>query len=127
MDAYTIDVPFRYFTGSPERIEGEENVRRYVERLDFSSERRRLTSGTGIGIGWSEEKAAFVEQQYKRWLYLRRKHEEEDLRPTRDVARFWQAHLLDTRKYWRETVVIFGYYLHHHPDDFVREDSECET
>lgn len=125
MDAYSIDVPFRYFTGSPERIERKEDARRYLARLDLSSERRRLTGDTGPG--WSEAKAAFVERQYKRWLYLRRKHEEEDLRPTRDIARFQEAHLLDTRKYCRETGVIFGYYLHHHPGDFVREGGGRES
>lgn len=125
LGAYDIDIPFRYFTGSPQRIEEEENARRYVEQLDFSSERRRLTDAAGAG--WSETKATFVEQQYKRWLYLRRKYEEEDLSPTRDVARFWEAHLLDTRKYWRETTVIFGYYLHYHPGDFLRKGGESES
>lgn len=114
-EAYTIDIPFEYFTGSPSRIERLERVSRYLEELDFSLERRRLREGGGPVPAWSHEKAAFVERLYKRWLFLRRKYEGEDLPPPEDVAEFWRAHLLDTRRYFRETAAVFGYYLHHYP------------
>jgi hypothetical protein len=120
--AYSIEVPFD-LAGKPSRIEDLESVRLYINCLDFATIKKDLYIADGYRSRWSRAKTDYAEHQYKNWLFLRRKYEEEDLVPSVDIGVFWRAHILDTRVYFRDTARIFGYYLHYAPSlDWRREN-----
>jgi hypothetical protein len=80
--------------------------------LNFKKQRKKL-SRSDSGLGWSKQKLAIAEQQYKCFLYLRLKYGR--LPPTETIDEFWHAHILDTEKYFADTALIFGRYEHHYP------------
>ena len=104
----------------PSRIEELEAAREYIEHIDFSYLKVVMANPPPAALGWSPEKLAYVEQQYRNWLFLRRKYEEKTLPPSLSVDQFWHFHILDSRSYWRDTLNIFGHYLHHFPYFGVR-------
>ncbi|WP_307726662.1 hypothetical protein [uncultured Massilia sp.] len=67
------------------------------------------------GEGWSLEKAAAVEKEYRRFLCLMKLYPDEDAAPLVDVDTFWHYHILDTMKYAQDCERAFGYFLHHYP------------
>ncbi len=97
------------------RIKDLEGVRRYIDKIDFTMAKKKLCSSEEGDPGWSAKKANFVEKQYKNWLFLRRKYENELMPPDSEIDEFWHAHLLDTFAYHRDTSAIFGHYFHHFP------------
>jgi hypothetical protein len=104
---------------SRNRIATLGEVRRYIDAIDFSALKERLTRGRDmLGNDWSSAQADYFERLYKNWLYLQRRHEGEVLPPHIDVEEFWHGHIVDTRAYFAHCDRIFGYYLHHftHPD-----------
>lgn len=109
-----------------ERIERLEDVRKYIDDIDFSKIKHKMTHRKH-GHNWSEEKADYVEQQYKNWLYLRRKYEDEKLPPSVDIDDFWHFHILDTRAYYHDTARIFGYYFHHFPYFEFQNEKEYQA
>lgn len=99
---------------SPRRIETLEAVRHYIDELDFTSLKKRLRAGEEyLGRNWSVGRADHAEMLYKRWFYLRRKHEGEVLPPHVDIDEFWHGHILETQRYFHDCDRIFGYYFHH--------------
>src|ERR1700721_1103138 len=59
--------------------------------------------------------ARTVEDEYRRFLTLRKRYPGVRLVPSRLIDRVWHYHILDTSKYTRDTKRIFGEYLHHDP------------
>jgi hypothetical protein len=101
---------------SANRIADLGEVWRYIDAIDFSGLKKRLTQGPEVlGSGWSPARAEYCERLYKRWFYLRRRHEGEVLPPHIDVDEFWHGHILDTHAYFEHCDRIFGYYFHHFP------------
>jgi hypothetical protein len=101
---------------SPRRIPDLAAVYDYISYMDFSALKSKLTSPALASESPIEEiHADFCELHYKRWLFLRRKHEGKVLPPTSDIDVLWHAHILDTYRYHEDCELIFGYYLHHHP------------
>jgi hypothetical protein len=99
----------------PERIEDLEEARRYIDAIDFGMVKQKSPDVEHGGLGWSPGKFDYHERQYKNWLFLRRKYEQEVLPPPADIDDFWHAHILDTYAYHRDCAAMFGYYLHHFP------------
>ena len=98
------------------KIEDIEMAREYINYIDCSMMKEKLTRAPEQeGLGWSMEMADKVEVKYKKWLFLKRKYENEIIPPTHDIDAFWHAHILDTHAYFRDTAAIFGKYLHHYP------------
>jgi len=62
-----------------------------------------------------EEEAFEAVKRYKRFLLLVLRYPQETLAPAPDIDEAWHAHILFTRKYFRDTAAIFGGYLHHDP------------
>jgi len=115
----------RILTPSTRRIKDLSEVYDYISEMDFSNIKALLTSPSLPSESPIEEiHADFCELHYKRWLYLRRKHEGELLPPTRDIDIFWHAHILDTYRYHEDCELIFGYYFHHYPYFGVRGDQD---
>jgi hypothetical protein len=101
---------------SANRIAGLTEVWQYIDDVDFTKLKERLTQGPEVlGSSWSPARADYYELLYKRWFFLRRKHEGEILPPHIDVDQFWHSHLLDTYAYFEHCDHIFGYYFHHFP------------
>jgi hypothetical protein len=67
------------------------------------------------GCGWSREHADRMEIEYKRFLILSVKYSREFISPSKEVDKFWHAHILDTLKYAEDCNQVFGYFLHHFP------------
>ena len=99
-----------------QKIEDLDAVRQYIDQIDFSMLKAKLTAPVSDeGFGWSSDEADRAEARYKRWLFLRRKYDGELMPPTQVIDAFWHAHILDTMAYHRDTAAIFGRYLHHYP------------
>lgn len=65
---------------------------------------------------WSEKGARHVAEQYKRFLYLKKKYGKQYLLPpSREIDEFWHNHILHTEKYFSDCSILFGEYLHHSP------------
>jgi hypothetical protein len=67
------------------------------------------------GQGWTREYAERMEVAYKRFLTLLVTHPETTIAPTKEIDKFWHAHILDTMKYADDCLRVFGYFLHHFP------------
>ncbi len=67
------------------------------------------------GHGWSRDLADRNEIEYKRFLTLLAKYPGMVIVPSKDVDKFWHAHILDTYKYAEDCAQVFGYFLHHFP------------
>ena len=77
------------------------------------------------GEGWTLERANAVEFEYRRFLYLMKRHPNEQTAPLVDVDTFWHYHILDTMKYAADCEAVFGRFLHHFPYIGLRgEDDE---
>jgi len=83
-----------------------------IIQLNFKKQKMKL-SRSDSGLGWSKQRLAIAEQQYRCFLYLRLKYGR--LPPTETIDEFWHAHILDTEKYFADTALIFGRYEHHYP------------
>ena len=112
-------------TMAADRIGPLDEVWSYIEAIDFGSMKQNMQDRSD-GLGWSARKCDWAEQQYKRWLFLRRKHENEAMPPNVEIDKFWHEHMLDTRSYFRDTARIFGYYQHHFPYFGARGDADEE-
>ena len=67
------------------------------------------------GQGWTREYAERMEVAYKRFLTLLVTHPETTVAPSKEIDKFWHAHILDTMKYADDCQRLFGYFLHHFP------------
>jgi hypothetical protein len=113
---------------APHRLERLDEVRRYIQDIDFGPLKVKLAEPRDEGgQAWSRAKADFVEEQYKRWLFLRRKWENEALPPSLELDEFWHAHILDTQAYHRDCSYIFGGYFHHFPYFGMRGPSDAQA
>lgn len=71
------------------------------------------------GDGWSRKLVDEVEVLYKRFLYMAATAGEAVF-PTRQIDKFWHAHILDTQKYAEDCQKIFGRFFHHFPYSGMR-------
>src|SRR5262245_2388712 len=67
------------------------------------------------GEGWTRELVERIEVEYRRFLTLLAKYPHDPIAPSKEVDRFWHAHILDTQKYVEDCERVFGSYLHHFP------------
>ena len=65
--------------------------------------------------GWSEEKCIRAENQYKKWLTIKKENPKMEIVPSKFIDEFWHWHILDTRSYAQDCKNIFGFFLHHYP------------
>ncbi len=101
---------------SPKRLETLGEVRQYIDALDLTPIKERLTCALDDGgRDWSRAQADYYEPVYRNWLFLRRKYEGESMPPHADMDELWHGHILDTYAYFEDCDRIFGYYFHHFP------------
>lgn len=90
-----------------------EDIKSYIESIDFSMIIEKM-----IGVdGWLKKDALKTCQLYRNFLFLKIKYSKEgvNLPPSLDVDEFWHYHILDSEKYRKDCLAIFGDYLHHYP------------
>jgi hypothetical protein len=85
-----------------------------IANLDLDPIKTKLTH-VGSGEGWPLERVEAAETEYRRFLYLLKAFPRVEMAPLKDVDTFWHYHILDTMKYARDCVQIFGYFQHHYP------------
>jgi hypothetical protein len=88
-------------------------AKRHIEKLDLGPVRAKAVEK----LGWSQDQAARVEGDYKRFLYaLAHRREGEILSPpSQEVDEFWHQHILNTKKYREDCQTVFGHYVDHTP------------
>lgn len=97
------------------RLEALEEVWEYIQRIDLSFFRTKLLQPRW-GQPMPEKVVDHAISDYRRFLFLMRKYEDERLGPTHDIDVIWHEHILDTKPYFRDTAKLFGHYKHHAPD-----------
>lgn len=86
-----------------------------IAELDLAPIERRLAKK-----GWSRGRIKNAVHGYRSFLQLAADEPDREMTPDVDVDAVWHEHILDTQKYADDCNTMFGYYLHHIPDD-VRE------
>ena len=82
-----------------------------VSQLDFTMLKRKLMQERA----WTAEFCEDVESLYRQFLALNARYPDRKICPTGPVDAFWHAHILDTRAYERDCMLVFGEHLHHFP------------
>jgi len=85
-----------------------------INKLDFTMIKRKLQDKEE-GQGWVESECNQAEEEYKKFLALKRTYPEKDIVPNKMVDLFWHQHILDTEKYAEDCDIIFGHFIHHYP------------
>lgn len=90
-------------------------ARQYLNQLDLNYIIDAMCADNYPMPHWTRADAEHCCQLYKNFLYLIKKHSDENLVPTREIDEFWHNHILYTRNYVQDCLNIFGHYLHHEP------------
>ncbi len=85
-----------------------------IQALDLDPIKVKLMD-SDEGQGWTREYADTMETAYKRFLTLLVKYPQTTVAPSKEIDKFWHAHILDTLKYAEDCQQVFGYFLHHFP------------
>lgn len=85
-----------------------------IDELDFNMVKLKLQD-TEEGQGWTAELSDEAEEEYKKFLALKRKYPTQEIVPNKIVDLFWHQHILDTEKYAEDCQKVFGYFVHHFP------------
>jgi hypothetical protein len=91
-----------------------------LEELDFSMVKKKVL----INEPFSGELVDTIEKWYKRFLFLNYKYSNYSIVPNELIDLFWHNHILDTRKYQSDCVVLFGNFLHHFPYFGMRDEED---
>lgn len=95
-----------------------------IQALDLDPIKVKLMDAEE-GHGWTREYADAMETAYKRFLTLLVKHPEATVAPSKEIDKFWHAHILDTIKYGQDCKRVFGYFLHHFPYFGLRGEEDA--
>lgn len=90
-------------------------AKEYIYSADLQPVFNRLVNVDG----WKKQEAEEAIQQYRNYLYLRRKYPEHNLPPSKDIDEAWHAHVLHTKDYREFCKKVFfdqeEQYLDHEP------------
>jgi hypothetical protein len=75
-------------------------------------------------LGWSEGQCDDAEIEYKRFLHLNHKFPESPIVPHTVMDLMWHQHILDTRAYHKDCLLVFGGYFHHFPYFGIRSEDD---
>lgn len=95
-------------------LENLEEVKEYIQAIDFSKNIDKLVSYDG----WLREDAEQTCEQYRKFLWVNKLYSDQHggaLPPSEDIDEFWHNHILDTHAYIKDCEMIFGKYFHHYP------------
>lgn len=89
------------------RDEEVEAARIRAAGLDLSGVRRRIED--------HEHDPDLLIERYRDFLALQRAYSDRPIVPSETIDEVWHKHILDTRAYLRDTIELFGRFLHHYP------------
>ena len=104
----------------------EQNALNAIANLDLDAIKVKLMDREQ-GHGWTREYADRMETAYKRYLTLLVKFPDVTIAPTKEMDKFWHAHILDTLKYAEDCQTIFGKFLHHFPYYGMRGEADQQA
>lgn len=90
---------------------GQLEKKSLIERLDLEPVKFKLMKDHG----WSLSQADDTERLYKGYLLLYIVLPGVMHVPTKAIDEMWHVHILDTKKYMKDCLHVFGAYLHHYP------------
>ena len=90
-----------------------DQIKSHINNMDFSLIIDKMVRS----FGWEQKQAIKVCQFYKNFLFLISKYGDQypDLPPSEEIDEFWHNHILDTKRYAEDSMLIFGRFLHHYP------------
>jgi hypothetical protein len=86
-----------------------------LESVDCEPLVRRLVDLSGGNC--SELQARTTLGWYKKFLFLAHAYPHISLSVSKEIDELWHLHILDTKKYAADCQHLFGYFLHHVPQD----------
>lgn len=98
-----------------------DEAKAYIESMCFKRIINKITRVdteiTNIIKVWSKSKAENAVQDYKKFLFIKKKYSDQfpKIPPSAEVDEIWHHHILDTRQYHKDCQAIFGEFLHHDP------------
>jgi hypothetical protein len=113
-------------TDKVQEILSDNGVLDDIKLLNFSMIKMKLGHQED-GVGWNNEECNIAEMQYKRFLTLLKLYPSKSIVPNKTMDTFWHYHILDTRKYHKDSSNIFGEYLHHFPYFGLRGDEDKQN
>jgi hypothetical protein len=98
--------------------------RRRIVGLDLSAVREKATKRHA----WTENQSRVLEAEYRDFLILLAENPGKTISPwSDDLDLFWHEHILDTRRYAKECLWIFGRFIQHDPNIDRRPSHHGET
>jgi len=92
---------------------------------------RRVMEKLAMESNMSKEDLAVAEDLYRKFLTLKAKNPQIEMAPPVIVDRVWDLHVMFTRDYYNDCMMLFGEFLHHTPhvesDDFDVEPLFANT
>lgn len=93
-----------------------ENNLNQIKSLIYSANFDSVVSRLVAVNKWSKREALLAVQQYRNFLFLKRKYDHQyTLPPSVDIDEVWHAHILHTREYMNFCQHVFGHFVHHEP------------
>ena len=86
-----------------------------IDRLDLSNIKRRLMLPDPEGDNFDDHTANTGILWYRRYLKLHILYPYQSLVPSRFIDTVWHRHILDTKAYQHDCLIVFGEMLHHNP------------
>jgi len=96
-----------------------------VHALDLEKLKWKLSESSESKM--TKQQCLFAEQEYCRYLTLKKLYPSVELVPNKLVDEFWHAHILDTRAYHEDCNNMFGYYLHHFPYFGIHDQNDYQN
>ncbi len=93
-----------------------------VANLNFDNLKFKLTKPSEAEM--TLEKFLLAEQEYRRFLSLKKMYPNIDLVPSKLIDTFWHAHILDTKAYREDCQNVFGYFLDHYPYFGIKDSKD---
>ncbi|PSB56463.1 glycine-rich domain-containing protein [Chamaesiphon polymorphus] len=97
-----------------------------LNRVDFGTLAHQLTDPNN-GEGWTLECATNAIEQYRKFLVLIYLYPDRTIVPSRTVDLVWHQAILDTQKYEKDCLEIFGRFIHHYPHGLVDPEHGEDT
>lgn len=97
-----------------------------AQLLDLASIRRKLADPEE-GKGYDEAYLDLAEQEYRRFLALRRAYPSASIVPCKLVDEMWHQHILDTIAYRQDCDAIFGRFMDHFPYFGMRGPEDAQA
>lgn len=94
-------------------LNAADGINKSVHAINFQKLKWKLTKSAEAT--WSDEVCDFAELEYKKFLTLKLLYPKVSFVPSKIVDKFWHEHILDTKSYAEDCMMLFGSFLHHYP------------